>query len=102
MGEDLRTLISADDADGERIARPGGYVRLELLRLDLANRTAIQAGGPPPDTRGRSDISVAGGGRLATTRQAAGSLRSVILTIGSWLSCGKVPGPAHGPPRARR
>jgi len=87
MGGGLRVQITEEGADAEQVTVLARYLRAELLRLDVEEVTAVEAGGPPPGTRG-SEVSVAGG-LIVAIGQAADSLRSVILTIRDWLRRGE-------------
>jgi hypothetical protein len=84
---ELGLQLSEDGADPERVAVLAGYLRAELLQLDIGDVTAIRAGEPPPGARG-SEVSVAGG-LLVAIGQAADSLRSVVLAVRDWLSRGE-------------
>jgi hypothetical protein len=91
MGGNLRVLVSEEGADAERVCELAGYLRAELLQLDVANVSAVQGAGPPPGARGGSDVAAAGG-LLVAFGQAAEGLRSVIAAIQDWLSRGRDPG----------
>jgi len=84
---ELGLQLSEDGADAERVAALAGYLRAELLQLDVGKVAAVGAGEPPPGARG-SEVSVAGG-LLVTVGQAADSLRSVVLAVRDWLSRGE-------------
>jgi hypothetical protein len=86
MDRNLRVQLSEEGADAERVDVLAGYLRAELLQLDVEDVTSIGAGEAPPGTRG-SEVSVVGG-LLVTVGQAADSLRSVVLAIREWLRRG--------------
>jgi hypothetical protein len=85
--EGLRVQISEDGADAERLDTLSGYLRAELLQLDVENVTALPGSEPPPGTR-VFETAVAGG-LLVTIGEAADSLRAVMLTIRTWLRRGE-------------
>jgi hypothetical protein len=84
---DLRVQISEEGADAERLAALSGYLRAELLELDVENVASIAVGEPPPGARAAGVAVV--GGLLVTIGQAADSLQSVIVVIGEWLRRGE-------------
>lgn len=86
MAASLRVQVSEEGTDVQRVAALAGYLRAELLQLDVGGVTAIGGGEPPPGARA-SEISVIGG-LLVTMGDAAGGLRSVVLTIRDWLRRG--------------
>ena len=85
--ESLRVQISEEGADPERVDALTGYLRAELLRLDVADVTGIATGEPPPPGARGFDVSVVGG-LLVTIGQSADSLHSVMLAIMDWLQRG--------------
>ena len=87
MGGQLRLQISEENADAERLALLSGYLRSELLQLDLEDVSAPLDGGPPPGSRAVSVASV--GGLLVTLGQSAQSLSAVVSAISAWLRRGR-------------
>jgi hypothetical protein len=85
MGE-LRLQLSEEGADAERVDALTGYLRGELLQLDVEDVTALRAGKPPPGTRA-FDLAVVGG-LLVSLGQSADGLRSVVSAIREWLGRG--------------
>ena len=85
MGE-LRLQLSEDGADVERLAALTGYLRAELLQLDVDDVTALPAGEPPPGARVFGVSTV--GALLIALGQSADGLRSVVSAIGDWLRRG--------------
>jgi hypothetical protein len=79
---DLRVQISEEGADVERLATISGYLRAELLELDVENVASIATGELPPGSRA-AGVAVAGG-LLVTIGQVADTLQSVIVVIGQW------------------
>jgi hypothetical protein len=86
MDKGLRLQLSEDGADVERLAALTGYLRAELLQLDVDNVTALQAGAPPPGSRA-FDVAIVGA-LLIALGQSADGLRSVVAAIRDWLSRG--------------
>src|SRR5690348_4934028 len=51
MGQELRLQLSEEGADAERLAMLTGYLRAELLQLDVKDVNALPGGEPPPGSR---------------------------------------------------
>jgi hypothetical protein len=83
---ELRLQLSEDGADAERLAALTGYLRAELLQLDVEDVTALPAGAPPPGARAFSADTV--GALLIAVGQSAEGLRSVVSAIRDWLRRG--------------
>src|SRR5579859_2706825 len=86
MGEELRLRISEDGADAERLATLSGYLRLELLQLEIENVVALPVGDVPPGARGSGAVSA--GALLVALGQSAQGLRSVVSVVMDWLRRG--------------
>ncbi len=86
MDTELRLQLSEDGADAERLAVLTGYLRAELLQLDVDNVTALEAGAPPPGSRA-FDVAIVGA-LLVALGQSAEGLRSVVSAIRDWLRRG--------------
>jgi hypothetical protein len=86
MDEELRLQISEEGADTERLATLTGYLRAELLRLDVGNVTAPHAGEAPPGARVVGPAAV--GALLVALGQSIEGLRSVVSVIREWLRRG--------------
>ena len=86
MDGELRLQLSEDGADADRLAALTGYLRAELLQLDVEDVTALPAGAPPPGARAFSADTV--GALLIALGQSAEGLRSVVSTIRDWLRRG--------------
>ena len=86
MDEELRLEISEEGADAERLATLTGYLRAELLRLDVGNVTAPHAGEAPPGARVVGPATV--GALLVALGQSIEGLRSVVSVIRDWLRRG--------------
>lgn len=85
MGE-LRVQLAESGADAERLDVLTGYLRQELLQLDVVDVTALPAGEPPPGTRAIDAVAV--GGLLVTFTRTAQGVRNVVSAIKSWLARG--------------
>jgi len=85
--------LSEEDADAERLAVLTGYLRAELLRLDVVEEvSALPAGEPPPGARVFDVATV--GALLIAVGQSFEGLRSVVSVIRDWLSRGEGTGRA--------
>lgn len=87
MDLELRLRISEDGADAERLAALTGYLRAELLQLDVEDVTAPQAGEAPPGARVVGVAAV--GALLVALGQSADGLRAVVSAIRDWLRRGE-------------
>ena len=87
MDRELRLHLSEEDADAERLAVLTGYLRAELLRLDVVDEvSALPGGEPPPGARVFGVAAV--GALLVAVGQSFGGLQSVISVIRDWLNRG--------------
>jgi hypothetical protein len=87
LDKDLRLQLSEEGADAERLAMLTGYLRSELLRLDVQDVKALPAGEPPPGSRACDGASV--GGLLIALGQSAEGLRLVVSAVKGWLRRGE-------------
>ena len=87
MDGELRLQLSEEGADAERLAVLTGYLRTELLQLDVEDVRALPAGEPPPGARG-FDVAAAGALLIALGQSAEG-LRVVVSVIRGWLRRGE-------------
>jgi len=83
MSGELRLQISEVGADAQRLAILTGYLRAELLQLDVENVATPRASEVPPDARA-VDVAVIGT-LLVALGQSAEGLRSVVSVIRGWL-----------------
>lgn len=90
MSGELRLQLAEEGADAEHLMMLTGYLRAELLQLDVEDVTALQAGEPPPGSRVFGVATV--GVLLVALGQSAEGLRSVISAIRDWLRRGEGPG----------
>ena len=87
MDGELRLHLSEEDADAERLAVLTGYLRAELLQLDVVEEvSALPAGEPPPGARVFGVATV--GALLIAVGQSVEGLRSVVAVIRDWLRRG--------------
>lgn len=86
MDTDLRLQLSEEGADAERLAVLAGYLRAELLRLDVEDVTALQGGEAPRGARGVDVAAI--GALMIALGQSAGGLASVVSAIRDWLRRG--------------
>ena len=86
MGRELRLQVSEEGADAERLVVLTGYLRGELLRLDVEDVTAIGGGEAPSGSRAFDVAAV--GALLVSLGQSAEGLWSVVSAIRDWLQRG--------------
>jgi hypothetical protein len=84
MDGELRLQISEEGADAERLAVLAGYLRAELLQLDVEDVTALRVGETPPGARAAGFPVV--GALLVALGQSAEGLQSVVSVIRHWLA----------------
>jgi hypothetical protein len=87
MDRELRLHLSEEGADAERLAMLTGYLRGELLQLDVEDVTALRADEPPPGSRALNAGIV--GALLIALGQSAEGLRSVVSAVRDWLRRGE-------------
>jgi Effector Associated Constant Component 1 len=87
LGGELRLEISEEGADAERLAALTGYLRTELLQLDVDGVAAPPGGEAPPGARvvGVTAVSAL----LVALGQSAGGLQSVVSAVRDWLRRGE-------------
>lgn len=86
MEGQLRLQLSEEGADAERLDVLTGYLRRELVQLDVENVAALRADGAPAGSRAFDITAV--GGLLVTLGHSAEGLRSVVAAIREWLRRG--------------
>jgi hypothetical protein len=86
MDGQLRIQVSEDGADAERLDALTGYLRRDLIELDVNDVTALAAGPPPPGSRAIDAAAV--GGLLVALGSSADGLGSVVSAIQAWLGRG--------------
>jgi hypothetical protein len=87
MDGQLRVQVSEDGADAARLDTVTGYLREDLLQLDVDDVTAQRAGPPPPGARAFDATAV--GGLVVTLVGSADGLRAVVSAIRAWLGRGQ-------------
>lgn len=93
MDGELRLHLSEEDADAERLAVLTGYLRAELLQLDVVEEvSSLPAGEPPPGARVFGVATV--GALLIALGQSVEGLQSVVSVIRDWLRRGEGTGRA--------
>jgi hypothetical protein len=83
MGGELRLQFSEEGADDERLAMLTGYLRAELLQLDIEDVNPLPAGEPPPGAKGFGAATV--GTLLIALGTSAEGLRLVVSAVRNWL-----------------
>jgi hypothetical protein len=86
MGDELLVQLAEDGADAERLDALTGFLRRELLELDVEDVTALRGGEPPPGARVFDVLAV--GGLLVTLGRSAEGLRAVVTAVRRWLARG--------------
>jgi len=86
VAEPITIEIAEDGADAERIDALTGYLRQDLLQLDVAEVRRAAAGPPPPGTRGIDVAAV--GALLVSLGGAATSINEIVTVVRGWLSRG--------------
>ena len=82
----MTIMVAEDGADDERIDQLTGYLREELLQLDVAEVTRAPGGEAPAGTRGLDPAAI--GALLVSLSGAATSLNEVVAVVRGWLSRG--------------
>ncbi|MFE0470074.1 MULTISPECIES: hypothetical protein [Streptomyces] len=83
MENTLRILLTEQDAEAERVAELTGYLREELLDLDVADVAAVPGGPAPPGARAVDVAQI--GALMVTLGSSATALNQVVTVIRSWL-----------------
>jgi hypothetical protein len=86
MEGQLRLQFSEEGADAERLDVLTGYLRRELVQLDVEDVAALRADEAPAGSRAFDIATV--GGLLVTLGHSAEGLRSVVAAIREWLRRG--------------
>lgn len=86
MAGDLRILLSEDGADDQRLSTLAGYLRAELLHLDIVEVAQLRDRHAPPNSRAFDAVTA--GGLLVVLGKSAVGLRTVVLAIRGWLQRG--------------
>lgn len=86
MTDELRVQLGEEGADAQRLDTLAGYLRRELLALDVQDVTALSDGPPPPGSRAVDVAAV--GGLLVTLGRTTEGLRAVVTAVRNWLARG--------------
>jgi hypothetical protein len=86
MVGELRIQLSEDGADAERLASLTGFLRQELLQLDVQDVTALRQGEPPPGSRAFDVAAV--GALLVSLSGSVQALHAVVSSVRRWLARG--------------
>jgi hypothetical protein len=86
MDEKLRLQLAEEGADAERLAMLTGYLRAELLQLDIDVVAVPQDDGGQPGSRAVGAAEV--GALLVTLGRSAEGLRSLLSAVRNWLRRG--------------
>ena len=85
MSRQLSLQIGEDGATDDRLDALTGYLREELLDLDVDDVRRPSGGEAPPGTRGGPGRV---GALIVTVGQAAVSIKDVVAVVRGWLSRG--------------
>ncbi|MEU1101062.1 hypothetical protein ABZ408_08805 [Streptomyces tibetensis] len=80
---ELHILLTEQDAEAERVAELTGYLREELLDLDVDDVTTLPGGEVPPGARAVDVTQI--GALLVTLGSSATALNQVMTVIRSWV-----------------
>jgi hypothetical protein len=86
MDGEIRLQLAEDGADAERLDALTGYLRRELLQLDVEEVSRVQAGDVPPGARALDVLAL--GGLVVSLGRAATGLHQVVAAVRRWLSAG--------------
>lgn len=86
VANELRVQLDEEGADDQRLDMLTGYLRRELLALDVHDVTTRSDGTPPPGSRAVDVAAI--GGLLVTLGKSAGGLRAVVTAARTWLARG--------------
>ncbi|WP_405720538.1 hypothetical protein OG607_08120 [Streptomyces sp. NBC_01537] len=84
MEDRLQIHLSDDGSDPARLDLLTGYLRQELLQLDVEDVSAVPAGEAPPGARSLGVVEI--GGLLVTLGSSVTALREVVSVLQSWWS----------------
>ncbi|MFE1441984.1 hypothetical protein [Streptomyces sp. NPDC058739] len=83
MENTLHILLTEEDAEAERVEELTGYLRDELLDLDVDDVTALPGGEVPAGARAVDVTQI--GALLVSLGSSATALNQVMTVIRSWL-----------------
>ncbi|MEU1854089.1 hypothetical protein ABZ499_33720 [Streptomyces sp. NPDC019990] len=76
-------LLSDEEADAERVAELTGYLREELLDVEVDDVSEVPAGEVPPGARAVDVTQI--GALLVALGSSATALHQVVTAVRSWL-----------------
>ncbi|MET8244037.1 hypothetical protein ABZV31_06135 [Streptomyces sp. NPDC005202] len=82
MENQLQILLSEEGAEAERVEKLTGYLREELLRLDVDDVTALPGEEVPPGARAADVTQI--GALLVSLGGAATALNQVMAVVRDW------------------
>lgn len=80
---EVRVHLSEDGADAQRLASLAGFLRQELLQLDVENVSTLRTGHAPPGAKAVDAAAV--GGLLVNLGSHVESIGAVVAAVRSWL-----------------
>jgi hypothetical protein len=83
---EVGVYLSEEGADPERVDALTGYLRRELLQLDVVDVRRASAGELPPGARGIDVVAL--GGLVVSLGQTAVGVKEVVAAVRRWLSGG--------------
>lgn len=83
MENELQILLAEEEAEAERVAELTGYLREELLELDVDDVTTLPGEEAPPGARAVEVAQI--GALLVTLGSSTNALNQVITVIRSWM-----------------
>lgn len=83
MDRTLHILLTEEGAEAEDVARLTGYLRDELLELDVDDVTALPGGEAPPGARAVDIAQI--GALMVALGSSANALSQVVTAVRSWL-----------------
>jgi len=86
MAHDITIKVTEEGADAEQIDALTGFLRQELLLLDVEHVTRASGGDAPAGSKGMDVAAI--GGLLVSLGGSAAGLKDVVAVIRAWLSRG--------------
>lgn len=86
MDDVVKLALAEEGADAERLDQVTGFLRQELLELDVEDVAPLPAGEAPEGTRGIDVAAV--GGLLVTLGQSSQAVQMILMTVRAWLGRG--------------
>jgi hypothetical protein len=86
MNSEVRLQLFEDGADAERLDTLTGYLRQDLLQLDVDDVSRARAADVPPGARAIDVMAL--GGLVVSLGHTAAGLKEVIAAVRRWLSGG--------------